>query len=250
MASGRSGPLDKNFKISSSVQNNQTIKLNKVQSESENKNLNFDQPTQAQIQTTSVSRNSTGNNYVILKPKFLNKDSTFEKILQSYDAVDVGSKGGQDIIKSLSSESVTPNDHTSVNQAQRQQEEQKIVELEKPFLRANSKPKPKFTSTSLNSNNNFKTKIQTLLENRPTNEKQTSALSNLSLSSLKSVEILKSAKIHKPIVDTNLRKPKRADTTKNFELVEIYNQNPLSNSLKDIEKYESVGEKLVRIAVD
>lgn len=190
-------------------------------------------------QVQSKITSSTGNNYVILKPKFLNKDSTFDQILQSYDAVDVSSKPGQDLMRELSSEGngfevpapVAKESSFFITQGDLNKEtnlDSGYTSSVSPYVRANSR-QPK-----------------NLLRDRQ--REASKEISNVS--SLKSVDILKSAKIHKPVVDTNLRKPKKADTTGKYQLLEIYNENPLTNSLEDFDRFEEVGEKVVRIARD
>ena len=208
---------------------------------------NTDLQNHVKVSSTSNATVS-GNNYVILKPKFLSKDSTFDKILNSYDAVDVSSKNGQEIIKNLSS-SAEP---LSSDVSRQNTNLQSATKNFKNDVNGGPNTKIRSNNQSKTNQNNHKNPYQRINNPKTSHIHHTNFLSECqkTKSSLKSVEILTTAKVHKPIVDTNLKRPKKKTTIKNYQLVEIYNENPLGNSLEEVERFEGVGEKIVRIARD
>jgi hypothetical protein len=177
------------------------------------------------------------NNYIILKPKFLNKNSTFDKILKSYDAVDLQSDQGQEILQNHNSNSSQNLSYISYSTNEPPSEPpEEMIGIQN--ILPNSKRKPKSISPLQRSQKHLQTPSPVFLT-QPSNN------------SLQSVEIFtKAKKISKPKVDSNLKRSIKPNTTVNYSLLEVYDSAPLSNSLEEVKNIETIGTKIVRVTQD
>lgn len=66
--------------------------------------------------------------------------------------------------------------------------------------------------------------------------------------SLKSIDLYtKPKKVSKPKVDSNLKRPKKQTTVKDYKLLELYESAPLDNSRKMVESSLEIAAKLVNV---